>query len=114
MVLPRTFDFATGLMVKDVRRYLDEAQALGLPRQLTDTCRQVGVDTLPEQDFTSIVKGVGESRRRRRGGAQKKSLKNSCRESHRLSKMPLLAAPPKKTALIQASKPLMSVSEMST
>ena len=32
-ILPRTFDsgFATGLMVKDVRLYLDEARALGVP-----------------------------------------------------------------------------------
>ena len=32
-ILPRTFDygFATGLMVKDVRLYLDEAKALGVP-----------------------------------------------------------------------------------
>ena len=32
-ILPRTFDygFATGLMVKDVRLYVEEAKALGLP-----------------------------------------------------------------------------------
>ncbi len=37
-VLPRTFDygFATGLMVKDVRLYLDEAKSLGLPTDIAD------------------------------------------------------------------------------
>lgn len=61
-VLPRTFDygFATGLMVKDVRLYLDEAQALGLPRELADTVAGMWESTLreqgPESDFTSIVK----------------------------------------------------------
>lgn len=61
-VLPRTFDygFATGLMVKDVRLYLDEAQALDLPRELADTVAGMWESTLreqgPESDFTSIVK----------------------------------------------------------
>lgn len=61
-VLPRTFDygFATGLMVKDVRLYLDEANALGLPMQLADAVAALWESTLrdegPESDFTSIVK----------------------------------------------------------
>ncbi|OBH19009.1 NAD(P)-dependent oxidoreductase [Mycolicibacter terrae] len=61
-VLPRTFDygFATGLMVKDVRLYLDEAAALGLPRPLADAVAGMWESTLreqgPESDFTSIVK----------------------------------------------------------
>ncbi|AEF37230.1 NAD(P)-dependent oxidoreductase [Mycolicibacter sinensis] len=61
-VLPRTFDygFATGLMVKDVRLYLDEAGALGLPSQLADAVAALWESTLrdqgPESDFTSIVK----------------------------------------------------------
>ncbi|GBE66278.1 oxidoreductase [Mycobacterium sp. MFM001] len=61
-VLPRTFDygFATGLMVKDVRLYLDEAKALGIPTQLADAVAQLWEATLdaegPESDFTSIVK----------------------------------------------------------
>ncbi|MDQ2626658.1 MAG: NAD(P)-dependent oxidoreductase, partial [Actinomycetota bacterium] len=61
-VLPRTFDygFATGLMVKDIRLYLDEASALGLPRQLADAVAALWESTLrdegPESDFTSIVK----------------------------------------------------------
>lgn len=61
-VLPRTFDygFATGLMVKDVRLYRDEAQSLGLPMQLADAVADLWESTLQDQgadsDFTSIVK----------------------------------------------------------
>lgn len=61
-VLPRTFDygFATGLMVKDIRLYLDEAGALGLPSQLADAVAALWESTLreqgPESDFTCIVK----------------------------------------------------------
>lgn len=61
-VLPRTFDygFATGLMVKDVRLYLEEAKALGLPRQVADAVAGVWESTLRDEgadsDFTSIVK----------------------------------------------------------
>ncbi|ORB63446.1 NAD(P)-dependent oxidoreductase [Mycolicibacterium tusciae] len=63
-VLPRTFDygFATGLMVKDVRLYLDEARALGLPTAMAAAVAQVWESTLasegPESDFTSIVKPI--------------------------------------------------------
>ena len=63
-VLPRTFDygFATGLMVKDVRLYLDEAKALGLPTAMADAVAQLWESTLasegPESDFTSIVKPI--------------------------------------------------------
>lgn len=61
-VLPRTFDygFATGLMVKDVRLYLEEAKALGLPTTIADvvagTWEQVMESQGPESDFTSVVK----------------------------------------------------------
>lgn len=61
-VLPRTFDygFATGLMVKDVRLYLDQARTLGLPTQLADAVAGMWESTLrdegAESDFTSIVK----------------------------------------------------------
>lgn len=61
-VLPRTFDygFATGLMVKDVRLYLDEARALGLSTQLADAVAGMWESTLrdegAESDFTSIIK----------------------------------------------------------
>lgn len=66
-VLPRTFDygFATGLMVKDVRLYLDEAQALGLPRPIADAVAGLWESTLreqgPESDFTSVVKVLEEA-----------------------------------------------------
>ncbi len=61
-VLPRTFDygFATGLMVKDVRLYLEEAGALGLSAQLAEAVAGMWESTLceqgPDSDFTSIVK----------------------------------------------------------
>lgn len=61
-VLPRTFDygFATGLMVKDVRLYLDEARSLGVAMPLADAVAGMWESTLqeqgPESDFTTIVK----------------------------------------------------------
>lgn len=61
-VLPRTFDygFATGLMAKDVRLYLDEATALGLPMDMAETVQRIWEQTLraegPESDFTSVIK----------------------------------------------------------
>lgn len=41
-VLPRTFDygFATGLMAKDVRLYLDETASLGLPVEIAETVQR--------------------------------------------------------------------------
>jgi len=60
-ILPRTFDygFATGLMVKDVRLYLDEAKALGVPTDVAETiaalwetaARDQGLDS----DFTTVI-----------------------------------------------------------
>lgn len=61
-ILPRTFDygFATGLMVKDVHLYLDEAQALGVPTDVAATiCRlweNTADDQGPESDFTTVIK----------------------------------------------------------
>jgi 3-hydroxyisobutyrate dehydrogenase-like beta-hydroxyacid dehydrogenase len=61
-VLPRTFDygFATGLMVKDVRLYLEEAAELGLPTEIATTVGWVWESVLreegPESDFTCVVK----------------------------------------------------------
>jgi 3-hydroxyisobutyrate dehydrogenase len=61
-VLPGTFDygFATGLMVKDIRLYLDEARALGLPTVLAEAVAQMWEATMaaegPDSDFTSVVK----------------------------------------------------------
>lgn len=61
-ILPRTFDygFATGLMLKDVRLYLDEAKALGVPVDVAQTigrlweaaAREEGTDS----DFTAVIK----------------------------------------------------------
>ena len=61
-ILPRTFDygFATGLMVKDVRLYLDEAKALGVPvdvaavigRLWEAAARDEGTDS----DFKAVIK----------------------------------------------------------
>jgi 3-hydroxyisobutyrate dehydrogenase-like beta-hydroxyacid dehydrogenase len=61
-VLPRTFDygFATGLMVKDVRLYLEEAAELGLPTEIATTVGRVWESVLREEgaesDFTCVVK----------------------------------------------------------
>jgi 3-hydroxyisobutyrate dehydrogenase len=61
-VLPRTFDygFATGLMAKDVRLYLNEAKALGLPLEIAETVERIWEQTLrdegPDSDFTSVIK----------------------------------------------------------
>ena len=61
-VLPRTFDygFATGLMVKDVRLYLQEAAALGTPTTIAAAVQGLWEDTMategPDSDFTSVVK----------------------------------------------------------
>jgi 3-hydroxyisobutyrate dehydrogenase-like beta-hydroxyacid dehydrogenase len=63
-ILPRTFDFgfATGLMVKDVRLYLEEARTLGVPVQVAEAVgrlwefvmRELG----PDSDFTSAIKPI--------------------------------------------------------
>ncbi|OBJ10443.1 NAD(P)-dependent oxidoreductase [Mycobacterium sp. 1465703.0] len=61
-ILPRTFDygFATGLMVKDVRLYLDEARALGVPAEVAETTGRVweavARDEGADSDFTSVIK----------------------------------------------------------
>jgi 3-hydroxyisobutyrate dehydrogenase-like beta-hydroxyacid dehydrogenase len=61
-ILPRTFDygFATGLMVKDVRLYLDEARALGVPADIAEAiCRlweSAARDQGPDSDFTAVIK----------------------------------------------------------
>jgi 3-hydroxyisobutyrate dehydrogenase-like beta-hydroxyacid dehydrogenase len=63
-ILPRTFDygFATGLMVKDVRLYLDEANALGVSMEVADAVArlwEVVIDELgPESDFTAAIKPI--------------------------------------------------------
>jgi 3-hydroxyisobutyrate dehydrogenase-like beta-hydroxyacid dehydrogenase len=61
-ILPRTFDygFATGLMVKDVRLYLDEAKALGVPVDLAEAIGRLWEATARDQgsdsDFTAVIK----------------------------------------------------------
>ena len=61
-ILPRSFDygFATGLMVKDVRLYLDEAEALGVPIEIAETVARLWeaaqTDQGPHSDFTSVIK----------------------------------------------------------
>ncbi|MDT5258626.1 MAG: hypothetical protein QOD10_3706 [Mycobacterium sp.] len=61
-ILPRTFDygFATALMVKDVRLYLDEAEALGVPVEVAQTIGRLweaaARDQGPDADFTTVIK----------------------------------------------------------
>ncbi|OMC45168.1 oxidoreductase [Mycobacterium sp. IS-2888] len=61
-ILPRTFDygFATGLMLKDVRLYLDEAKALGVPADVAETIGRLWETTArdqgPDSDFTTVIK----------------------------------------------------------
>jgi 3-hydroxyisobutyrate dehydrogenase-like beta-hydroxyacid dehydrogenase len=61
-ILPRSFDygFATGLMVKDVRLYLDEAKALGVPADVAETTGRLwetaARDQGPDSDFTTVIK----------------------------------------------------------
>jgi 3-hydroxyisobutyrate dehydrogenase-like beta-hydroxyacid dehydrogenase len=65
-VLPGTFDFgfATGLLYKDVRLCLDEAEALGVPMVLGAVIRQILALTQAKHgaasDFTSIAKVIEE------------------------------------------------------
>jgi hypothetical protein len=66
-VLPRTFDFgfATGLMVKDVRLFLEEAKSLGMSMEVAEAVgrlwevviREMG----PESDFTSAIKPIEQA-----------------------------------------------------
>ncbi|OBH62562.1 oxidoreductase [Mycobacterium colombiense] len=61
-ILPRTFDygFATGLMLKDVRLYLDEARALGVPAEVAETVGRLWEALVraegPDSDFTTVIK----------------------------------------------------------
>ncbi len=63
-VLPRTFDmgFTAGLMHKDVKLYMEEAAALGIPQYVSASVAQMwqlAVTQLgPNADFTEIVKCV--------------------------------------------------------
>jgi 3-hydroxyisobutyrate dehydrogenase-like beta-hydroxyacid dehydrogenase len=63
-ILPRTFDagFATGLMYKDVRLCIEEAQAMGVPMLVANAVRQLWFLAYSqigaEEDFTTIVQCV--------------------------------------------------------
>ncbi len=60
-ILPRTFDygFATGLMYKDVKLCLEEAQALGVPMWVASAVQQLWLvangELGPESDFTRVI-----------------------------------------------------------
>jgi 3-hydroxyisobutyrate dehydrogenase-like beta-hydroxyacid dehydrogenase len=63
-ILPRTFDygFATGLMYKDVKLCLEEAQALGVPMWVASAVQQLWLvansELGPESDFTRIIECI--------------------------------------------------------
>jgi len=63
-ILPRSFDygFATGLMVKDVRLYLEEAEVLGLPTEVAAAVGRLWELVMreegPESDFTAAIKPI--------------------------------------------------------
>jgi 3-hydroxyisobutyrate dehydrogenase-like beta-hydroxyacid dehydrogenase len=61
-ILPRTFDygFGTGLMVKDVRLYLDEARALGVPVEVADAVRRVWETALRDEGAGVTVGPVAQ------------------------------------------------------
>jgi 3-hydroxyisobutyrate dehydrogenase-like beta-hydroxyacid dehydrogenase len=60
-ILPRTFDFgfALGLMAKDVKLCVDEADAQGVPMWIGQAVKQLWLYGLaqggPEQDFTALI-----------------------------------------------------------
>jgi 3-hydroxyisobutyrate dehydrogenase-like beta-hydroxyacid dehydrogenase len=66
-ILPRTFDygFATGLMVKDVGLYLDEAKALGVSVEVAEAVGRLWDlamrDQGPDSDFTAAIKPIEEA-----------------------------------------------------
>jgi 3-hydroxyisobutyrate dehydrogenase-like beta-hydroxyacid dehydrogenase len=66
-ILPRTFDygFATGLMVKDVRLYLEEARALGVPVEVAEAVGRLWDVAMrsegPDSDFTSAIKPIEQA-----------------------------------------------------
>jgi 3-hydroxyisobutyrate dehydrogenase-like beta-hydroxyacid dehydrogenase len=60
-ILPRSFDygFAMGLMTKDVKLCVDEADAMGVPMWIGQAVKQMWLYGLaqggPEQDFTALI-----------------------------------------------------------
>ena len=63
-ILPRSFDygFALGLMTKDVRLCVEEAEALGVPMWIGQAVKQLWLYGLaqggPEQDFTELIRHI--------------------------------------------------------
>ena len=63
-ILPRTFDFGftTELMYKDVKLFLQEAEAMGIPMWVASAVGQLWFLTYsqigPQQDFTTIVQCI--------------------------------------------------------
>jgi 3-hydroxyisobutyrate dehydrogenase-like beta-hydroxyacid dehydrogenase len=63
-ILPRTFDygFALGLMTKDVRLCIEEAEAMGVPMWIGQAVKQMWLYGLaqggPEQDFTELIRHI--------------------------------------------------------
>ena len=63
-ILPRTFDygFATGLMVKDVGLYLDEAKGLGVSVEVAEAVGRLWDLAMreqgPDSDFTAAIKPI--------------------------------------------------------
>ena len=63
-ILPRTFDygFATGLMVKDVGLYLDEAKGLGVSVEVAEAVGRLWDlamrDQGPDSDFTTAIRPI--------------------------------------------------------
>jgi 3-hydroxyisobutyrate dehydrogenase-like beta-hydroxyacid dehydrogenase len=63
-ILPRTFDFgfAMGLMYKDVKLCLEEADALGVPMWVANSVREMwavaNTQLGPDADFTAVIKCV--------------------------------------------------------
>jgi len=60
-ILPRSFDygFALGLMTKDVKLCVEEAEALGVPMWIGNAVKQLWLYGLaqggPDQDFTALI-----------------------------------------------------------
>jgi 3-hydroxyisobutyrate dehydrogenase-like beta-hydroxyacid dehydrogenase len=66
-ILPRTFDFgfATGLMVKDVRLYLEEASALEVSMEVAEAVGRLWENAIlelgPDSDFTAAIKPIEQA-----------------------------------------------------
>jgi 3-hydroxyisobutyrate dehydrogenase-like beta-hydroxyacid dehydrogenase len=65
-IMPRTFDFgfAIGLLLKDIRLCMSEAETLGVPMIVGSAIKELLTITSlrqgPEADFTTIIKSIEE------------------------------------------------------